>query len=261
MTTPSIPLLGVQNLSVSLGPYDILHDLSFSCGPGVLGVCGINGSGKSTLLRTLSGILKPVEGSISVLGHDLEKEPAQSRKQLGYVPEHAELHPSLSCREICQLVASLRGVEWTEFEDFLQAFGLEGKADVRLSSLSAGQQRKVTMMAALCGEPSLLLLDEPLKALDHASLLVLNEAIEDWRSKQRLVILASHQFDYLTEVCDHFLLLKAGRLLWFGQTEALQGMRRGSEEGLEALLTRLSIEGSVALPSSITTKEEFVESA
>ncbi|TNE46007.1 MAG: ABC transporter ATP-binding protein [Deltaproteobacteria bacterium] len=226
--------LRLDGLHVSLGIYPILHDIHLDCGPGVLGVCGVNGSGKSTLLRTLAGIHEPTQGSISVCGHDLAHEPVEAKRQLGYVPEHAELYPYLSCREICDTVSVLRGAQ-VHWEQHLKPLGLSEQSDARLSTLSAGQQRKVTMVAALCGEPAVLLLDEPTKALDQQARGYLDKLIEEWMEKERLVVIASHLFSYLEERCTHYLFLQDGRQVAFGSVTKLQQEAKLPDSSLQTL--------------------------
>lgn len=235
------PWLQLEGLDVHLGIYPILHGLNFSCGPGVLGVCGVNGSGKSTLLRTLAGIHLPAKGRIAVRGHDLVNEPTLAKRHLGYVPEHAELYPYLSCREICDTVSVLRQAT-PNWEQHLEPLGLQELSDVRLSTLSAGQQRKVTMVAALCGEPSILLLDEPTKALDIQARSYLDSIMEKWVAQGKLVIIASHLFSYLEERCSQYLFLHAGRQVASGTLEALQEQTQQPDATLSELAVHLSSE-------------------
>ena len=203
-------LLHVQELHVALGGERILHGVSFESGPGVLGIWGANGSGKSTLLKTIAGIVQPLDGSVAIAGADLMKEPVKARQHLGYMPEHADLYPHLTCRELAETVTALRGAASDVWLEWLTPLGLQGMEDVRLGTMSAGQQRKVTLILALCGEPTLLLLDEPTKALDEASREFLKEVIQKKRERS-LIVITSHLKEYLQTHCTHFLRMKDGR--------------------------------------------------
>lgn len=208
---PADNLLQVEQLTVALGGSDILHGVSFTSSPGVLGIWGANGSGKSTLLRTLAGILQPLYGTIHIAGHNLREQPVKARQHTGYVPEHAELYPYLSCRELAETVSALRGAPESDWREHIAPLGLQGMEDVRLGTLSAGQQRKVTMVLALCGRPTLLLLDEPTKALDTQARNYLDQIINAWKQENKLVVLTSHLPTYLTQHCTHFLCMAEGR--------------------------------------------------
>ncbi|MBK03346.1 MAG: hypothetical protein CL920_32185 [Deltaproteobacteria bacterium] len=201
------PKLSIEDLSISLGGTVILERVECDITSGVLGIYGPNGSGKSTLMRTIAGIYLPRSGRIQIAGHDLEQAPVLARQQLGYVPEHADLYPYITCRELCDTVGALRGDHSGGWKEQLAAVGLQGKEDMKLGTLSAGQQRKVTLLVALCGSPQVLLLDEPTKALDQQSLGFLNEIIQDWKDQQKLILLTSHLRTYLETYCAEYLIL------------------------------------------------------
>ena len=131
-------------------------------------------------------------------------------QHLGYMPEHADLYPHLTCRELAETVTALRGAASDVWLEWLTPLGLQGMEDVRLGTMSAGQQRKVTLILALCGEPTLLLLDEPTKALDEASREFLKEVIQKKRERS-LIVITSHLKEYLQTHCTHFLRMKDGR--------------------------------------------------
>lgn len=208
----SSPLLSIQNIDVYLGGHPILQDLSLESGSGILGIVGSNGTGKSTLLRTIAGIIRPLRGEISIVGSSLSTDPVHAKRHIGYLPEHADLYPHLSCTELCEMASILRKGTQEDWKKYVEPLGLKGLEHVRIGLLSAGQQRKVTLLVALCGQPTLLLLDEPTKALDQEARAVLEDILSIWKKKHRLVLLTSHLATYLQHHCTHLFDLNQGQI-------------------------------------------------
>ena len=140
--------------------------LSFE--PGLTLLVGENGAGKSTLLRIAAGIERPDAGTVTVGGRDLWSDEIAARSLLAYVPDEPDLVPYASVHEILLLVARLRGEPETSVARALDDVGLAALALRSPRELSLGQQRRVAIAAARLGRPGVLLLDDPLEALDDA---------------------------------------------------------------------------------------------
>jgi ABC-type multidrug transport system ATPase subunit len=166
----------------SLGPLDL------ELGPGVHRVEGPNGTGKTTLLRLLCGALRPASGQVRVLGRDVHAD-ARARAAIGWVPVHPELPDLLTVDEAWQLMAGLRDRPDWDGAGARRDLGLPGEA--RLGTLSAGQRRRAELLAALAGDPPVLLLDEPFADLDVAGVALLAAWIGLWRG-DRCVVLVHH---------------------------------------------------------------------
>ena len=164
-----------------------LGPLSRRLGPGLVHLVGPNGSGKSTLLRLMAGALRPSAGRVLVQGQDVHQVPA-ARAAVGWVPAALELPPFLTVREAWQTAAGLRGLRWSG-EPLEQALGVP--PHLRLSQASSGQRRKAQLLAALVGDPPVLLLDETLAHLDDHATAWLLAQIDRWR-QDRLVVLTHH---------------------------------------------------------------------
>jgi ABC-2 type transport system ATP-binding protein len=137
--------------------------------PGLTLLVGDNGAGKSTLLRIAAGVQRPDAGTVTIDGHDLWLAEVETRSLLAYVPDEPDLVPYASVREILLLVARLRHEPDASAERALDEAGLRAFTRSSPHALSLGQQRRIALAAARIGAPPVLLLDDPLEALDDAT--------------------------------------------------------------------------------------------
>ncbi len=185
--------LCTRDLMIRRGGSVILEGVSLSLGPGLVALVGANGSGKSTLLRALAGIQPPTRGSIEIDGHDLWREPVAARQRLGYLPESPELFPYLTPRELLRTANAVRGVHPDAgHERFVRGVSREA-LDLRIGSLSAGQRRKLGLVAATTHAPPVVLLDEPANTLDAAAQDDLRALLLRWQTQGHTVLVATHR--------------------------------------------------------------------
>jgi len=212
------PLIEVENLSYRYrrGGHAALQRLSFAVERGrVVGLVGPNGSGKTTLYRLILGFVRPREGRVAVGGTD----PAAYRRTrgIGYLPEQVSLPGNVRVRELALLIARLAGLRGREvrraIDCYMDRLALGGWADAVVGTLSHGYRQRVGLLAALLGDPELLLLDEPANGLDPASVGILRSVIRGLKRRGRTVVVSSHNLLELERLCDELLILGHGRLL------------------------------------------------
>ncbi len=192
---PRAPALRVRGLTVRRGGRDVLVDVDAVLPSGLTVLTGGNGSGKSTLLAAICGILPSVRGEIVIAGADLVRDPVAAKRNLGLLPERADVFTALCPRAWLGFVAGIRGVAVEpSLAETTALLGTDpGALDRPMSTLSAGQRRKVAMVAAVCGEPELLLLDEPLNALDEPGIAAIEAIVTRWCASDRAVLCAMHR--------------------------------------------------------------------
>ncbi|ELS54241.1 ABC transporter ATP-binding protein [Streptomyces viridochromogenes] len=184
----------------------------------VCAVVGPNGAGKSTLLSLAAGLLRPTEGTVTVLG----RAPVTARERLAYVAQDKPLHPQLTVADTLRLGHELNPRRWDAAvaERIVTEGDLDPAAKVR--TLSGGQRTRVALALALGKRPELLLLDEPMADLDPLARHQLMAALmADAAEHGTTVVMSSHVVAELDGACDHLLLLGAGRVRLAGPLDDL----------------------------------------
>ncbi|UCC72843.1 MAG: ABC transporter ATP-binding protein [Gemmatimonadota bacterium] len=192
----------------------------------VIGLVGPNGSGKTTLYRTLVGFVRQQGGRVVVDGLD----PAAYRRSrgIGYLPEQVRLPGNVRVDEFIVLMGRLAGLHGGQMSDaierLMQVLDIGRAADALVKTLSHGYRQRVGLLAALLGDPELLLLDEPANGLDPVSVGILRSVLRSLKRDGRTVVVSSHNLLELERVCDEILVLRCGRLL--GQISCEELTRR-----------------------------------
>lgn len=182
----------------------------------IFGFLGPNGAGKSTTIKSIVGIQTITEGSISICGYDVEKQPVMAKRLIGYVPDHYALYEKLTAREYVNYIADIYGVTSEERQEriphYVNLFHLEEAFDNQIKTFSHGMKQKVTIIAALVHEPKLWLLDEPLTGLDPDSIYQVKECMRQHAAKGNIVMFSSHIIDVVENLCQRIAVIKKGHL-------------------------------------------------
>ncbi len=189
---------------------------------GIIGIYGHSGSGKSTLLRAIAGLETKLSGEISLdnevltCSNDKTFVKAENRR-VGLVFQNSRLFPHLTVVENLKFAAKRCKNSKLKLDDVLQLTQLQPLKDQLITELSGGQQQRVALARAILAEPRLLLLDEPLSALDQHSKTQLLKMMLKIQKKLNLPMLyVSHSLDELQQVCDTLLVLSQGKVVNFG---------------------------------------------
>ena len=236
----------VEGLSKSYGDVVALDDVSFRCESGeVFGLLGPNGAGKSTLLKIVVGLLKPTSGTVRLGVHDIAQSPEAAKQIVGYLPENPSLYTGLTVQEFLQFVGKIRGVGDSSLankvDESLRTFTLVEKTDSLIGSLSKGMKQKVALIASTIHDPSVLVLDEPLTALDPRTQRLVKDWIGSQAGKGVTILLSTHLMEIAQSYCTRLAIIDKGRIVASGGMDTLrEKAAAGSEANLDEIFLRLT---------------------
>ena len=219
------PLLRVDGLTKRYPGVTAVDDLTLDLPRGRIGLVGANGAGKSTMFRLLLGLAHPTEGRIEVCGIDVASDPIRVRSRLGYMPEHDCLPLDQTAADVVSTFGELSGLPARaarqRASDILDLVGLDEARFRPISGFSTGMRQRTKLAQALVGDPELVLLDEPTAGLDPTGREEMLELVARLGSFGISVLMATHLLDDVQQVCDHVVMIDAGKLVVSGGTESL----------------------------------------
>jgi ABC-2 type transport system ATP-binding protein len=232
--------VAVEGLRVARGGNEVLHDLSFEIEAGtVVGLLGPSGCGKTTLMRSIVGVQIVESGSVTVLGEPAGVAPLRPR--VGYVTQAPSVYGDLSVTENLLYFARVVGAPRARVEEVIETVDLGDHAGQVTSSLSGGEQARVSLATALLGRPQVLVLDEPTVGLDPVLRGDLWRTFHDLADEGVTLLISSHVMDEARR-CDRLLLMRDGDLLSAETPEQLR-TRTGEDDLERAFLALIESEG------------------
>lgn len=230
-------ILAVNNINLSINSGEIFALL------------GPNGSGKSTTLKMLLGLVPPTAGSLTVLGLDVLKDPIAVKRQVGYVPESPDVYEFLTGIEYLDFIADIYNVPPTEkqqrINEYLKALQLEGREGDMINSYSDGMKKKISLISAFLHKPKLLILDEPLNALDPRSARIVKNFLQELKTQGVTTILSTHVLEIAEAVCDRIGIMYQGSILALGNMNQLREEASLPGSGLEDVFLKLTGTGDL----------------
>ena len=205
----------VDNVQKCFGTQLALNGVELRIGKGeVVGLLGPNGAGKSTLMRLVTGYLPPSEGRVEVCGFDVAEAPLETKKRVGYLPEHNPLHEEMYVHEYLLFVAGLHNVadRKARVAEVIREVGLTPEQHKTIGQLSKGYRQRVGLAQALIHDPEVLILDEPTSGLDPNQLVDIRALIRSL-GKDRTVVLSTHIMQEVEAMCDRVVLIRLGEIV------------------------------------------------
>lgn len=223
-----MPMLSVDHLSINYGAIEAVKDVSFTVEEGeVVTLIGANGAGKTSILRSISGLVRPSQGSISFLGQDIHKTPARKIVSLGLsqVPEGRHVFAGLTVMENLEMGAFLMKDKAENQKTLKMIFDrfprLEERKDQDAATLSGGEQQMLAMGRALMSKPKLLLLDEPSMGLAPIFINEIFSIIQDIQKQGMTVLLIEQNANKALSIADRAYVLETGKLVLSGKGSEL----------------------------------------
>lgn len=222
-----ITLLRVEQLCVALPRTgNVLKDLSFYLQKGeCLGIIGPNGAGKTTTIKVCLGLRAPESGSVSAFGKSLPAAGRQARERMGVVAQFDSLDPDFSCVENLRVYARYFGLPRSVVDaripmllDFAQ---LAHKAQAKISELSGGMKRRLSLARALVNDPELLILDEPTTGLDPQARRMIWDRLGELTKRGKSILLTTHFMEEAERLCDRVIVMDRGQKIAEGTPKEL----------------------------------------
>ncbi|MBK0331170.1 ABC transporter ATP-binding protein [Brachybacterium sp. MASK1Z-5] len=221
------PALHVDGLRKSFDGTEVVHGISLSIPRGAFyGIVGPNGAGKTTTLSMATGLLRPDGGSSHVLGADMWSEPERAKAQMGVLADGLRTFDRLTGRELLTYVGLIRGMDPAVVDErstsLLEAMDLAGEDGKLVVDYSAGMTKKILLACALIHAPRLLVLDEPLEAVDPVSGQRIRQILRAFVAGGGTVVLSSHVMELVEELCSHVAIIARGEILADGTLEEVR---------------------------------------
>src|SRR6266851_4730884 len=225
-------MIKVEGLTKRYARTVAVDNISFEVQKGqVVGFLGRNGAGKTTTMRVLTCFLPPTEGTANVAGFDVQKQPMEVKKRIGYLPELPPLYPEMEVHEYLEFVARIKGIPKGDVkkrvDDVMQKCAI---ADVRLkliSKLSKGYRQRVGLAQAIMHNPDVLILDEPTAGLDPQQILETRNLIKGLAG-DHTIILSTHILPEVEQICERVMIIAKGKVVATDTVENLTTRLRGS---------------------------------
>ena len=217
-------VLQTEELTKRYGRRVVLNRLSLSVERGdIFGFLGQNGAGKSTTIRIVLGLVRPTSGRVTVLGHDISRQPWRALKRVGAIIEGPAFYDNFSGRENLQMLSALSGgTKREEIEKVLEIVGLRERARDPVRVYSHGMRQRLGIAQALLPNPEFIILDEPTDGLDPQGLCETRALILRLRDELDLtVMLSSHLLHEVEQICNRVAIIDEGRLLYQGSVDDL----------------------------------------
>jgi ABC-2 type transport system ATP-binding protein len=226
-------MIEVRNLTKHYGSVEAVKDLSFAVGKDqVLGFLGPNGAGKTTVMKILTGYHFPSAGTALVDGIDVQEEPEEVKKRIGYLPESVPLYGDLTVAEYLGFIAEARlipaGERKRAIDAAVSSCGLRSHQSRRIENLSKGYRQRVGLAQAIIHDPPILILDEPTTGLDPNQIIEIRGLIKGL-GERKTVILSTHILQEVEAICSRVLIINEGRIAAQGKPEEIAGTLKGGD--------------------------------
>jgi ABC-2 type transport system ATP-binding protein len=215
-------MITIDSLTKKYGGTTVVHDISFKARSGrVTGFLGPNGAGKSTSMRMMVGLTTPTEGTATIHGRHFAELPNPGR-EVGVMLDASAQHAGRTGREILTIAQQIMGVPASRVAEMLDLVSLSAtEADRRVGNYSLGMRQRLGIAAALIGDPSVLILDEPANGLDPAGIRWMRDLLRDYADHGGTVLLSSHLLSEVELIADDIVMIGQGRIVSQGSKAEL----------------------------------------
>jgi ABC-2 type transport system ATP-binding protein len=238
-------MIELKDLTKTFGRHTAVQHLNLSIGQGeIFGFIGPNGAGKTTTIKMMGGVMEPTEGRVTIGGIDMQAQPRQAKRKIGFIPDRPFLYEKLTGLEFLQFTADIYGVPAKQFPDksaaVLAMFSLGDWSNDLIESYSHGMKQRLIMAAALLHDPEVLIVDEPMVGLDPLAIMMVKNLFKRLASQGVTIFMSTHTLKVAEDICDRIGVIARGRLIASGTAADLQRKANVGSGDLERAFLNLT---------------------
>ncbi|MDA0989537.1 MAG: ABC transporter ATP-binding protein [Verrucomicrobia bacterium] len=242
-------MIDIENLTKHYGDLVAVDNLSLTVPAGeVFCFLGPNGAGKTTTIKIMTGLMRATSGRVRIAGIDVEENPLEAKKLVGYIPDMPFLYDRLTCREFFAFTGDLYDVPLGEgaaaCEHYFNLFSLNEQRDTLVKELSHGMRQRLIYASTLQHNPRVLFIDEPLIGLDPYTIRLIKDLLVQRARGGMTIFLTTHILSLAEDIADRIGIILDGNLCALGSLDVLLQQHGGHD--LESLFLKLT--GRDALP-------------
>ena len=241
----AMPGLLMEGLTKVYGDLRAVDDLDLTVARGEF-FCflGPNGAGKTTTIKMLTGLVRPTSGRAFVAGYDVQKDPVEAKRRIGYIPDHPYLYEKLTGRDFFHFVGDLFSVPQEEkeakFDYYFRLFGMMNAADRLIENYSHGMRQKLVIAASLMHDPEVIIVDEPMVGLDPQSAKTVKTLFKQQTAAGKTIFLSTHLLSVAEELADRIGIFQKGKLIFLGTVDELRARQNRGDARLEELFLEMT---------------------
>lgn len=237
-------MLSVKNVTKYYGDKRAVNNISFDVKEGeIFGLLGVNGAGKTTTFRMIMNLLEPTSGKITFNNKKIDYDITD---KIGFLTEERSLLTKLTVKEQIIYYGTLKSIPkdtiLKRLDELLERFNISEYKDVKINTLSKGNQQKIQFISAIINEPKLLILDEPFSGLDPINIELFKSVILDLQKKKTAIIFSSHRMDHVEMLCEKLLILVKGETVLEGSLKKIKDDFKVKKISIKADVSKKELE-------------------
>lgn len=238
-------MLKLINLTKKFGNFIAVNNINLEIQAGdFFGFLGQNGAGKTTTIKMITGLYSPTVGTVLINGIDIQKNPVEAKKLIGYIPDQPFLYDKLTGKEFLYFCGGLYKIEKKllkiKIDETIEQLKIDLWVDKRTEEYSQGMKQRIVIASALLHNPRLLVVDEPMIGLDPQSALVVKNVLKQKASEGVAIFMSTHSLNVAEEICTRIGIIKEGQMIFEDKKEVVEQIKGTDQHSLESLFLHLT---------------------
>lgn len=237
-------MLRLENVSKQYGSFKAVNNLSLTVEAGdFFGFLGPNGAGKTTTIKMIAGLITCTGGSISIDGFDIQKNPEEAKRIIGYIPDLPYLYERLTGKEFLLFSGGLYGLNHKQLHEevdrVISLLQIGNWVNKRSEDYSQGMKQRISIASSLLHHPKFLLVDEPMVGLDPQSAKIVKDVFVQLAQTGTAIVMSTHSLHVAEEICQRIGVIKEGQLIFNDKLDSLKAFKDKEYKDLEYFFLEL----------------------